>query len=172
MKFNGERFNSIMKEQSMKDELPVKLSARQNVIQVIKFTLFSASAGIIEFTTFTILFSVVRLVYWPSYLVALVLSVLYNFTLNRHFTFKSAANVPTAMLKVAGFYLVFTPLSTWWGDALTKLGWNEYVVLLGTMLVNLTTEYLFCRFVVYRKTMNTNILGQKEMEKLKKRHCG
>ncbi|MFY9114349.1 MAG: GtrA family protein [Dethiobacteria bacterium] len=153
------------KKQFMENQSPSKLTTRQNIIQIIKFTLFSASAGIIEFTSFTLLFSVAGLVYWPSYLIALILSVIYNFTLNRHFTFKSAANVPIAMLKVAGYYLVFTPLSTWWGDALTKLGWNEYVVLLGTMLVNLTTEYLFCRFVVYRNMMNTNILARKEMEK-------
>lgn len=140
-----------------------KLTKIQNIAQMTKFTLFSISAGVIQFVSFTLLYEIAALAYWPSYLAALVLSVLYNFTLNRRYTFKSVENVPTAMVKVALYYVVFTPLSTWWGDALTKLNWNEYAVLLGTMLINLATEYLFCRFVVYRHSMNTNKLAAKEM---------
>ena len=94
-------------------------------------------------------------------MVALCLSVLWNFTLNRKFTFQSAANVPIAMLKVAGFYLVFTPLSTWWSAVLTEpaygLMWNEYVVLIGTMVINFVTEYLFQRFVVFGKSLDTAV---------------
>ena len=131
------------------------MTKKQNLIQVIKFVLFSISAGIIQIGSFTLLNEVAHLPYWPAYLISLVLSVLYNFTLNRRFTFHSAANVPIAMAKVAAYYGVFTPLSTWWGDALTGIGWNEYLVLAGTMLINVSTEYLFCRFVVYRKSMNT-----------------
>ncbi|OQB20702.1 MAG: GtrA-like protein [Firmicutes bacterium ADurb.Bin182] len=141
-----------------------KLTGKQNIVQILKFTVFSASAGIIQFVSFTLMNEIFKLPYWPSYLIALMLSVLYNFTLNKRFTFKSAANVPIAMLKVAGFYLVFTPLSTWWGDALTGIGWNEYIVLLGTMLVNLACEYLFCRFFVYKGSMNTNKLAAKDRE--------
>ena len=59
------------------------------------------------------------------------------------------------MMKVAAYYLVFTPLSTWWGEALTGIGWNDYVVEIGTMLVNFVTEFLFNRFVVYRGSINT-----------------
>ena len=94
---------------------------------------------------------------WADYLIGLVLSVIWNFTLNREFTFKSANNVPVAMAKVFGFYCVFTPLSTWWGDYLTETaGWPDYLVLAGTMIINFITEFLFCRFVVYRNTINTN----------------
>ncbi len=142
-----------------------KLSKKENTAQVIKFTLFSISAGIIETLTFTLLNEVFKLPYMPCYLTALILSVLWNFTLNREFTFKSANNVPLAMLKVACFYLVFTPLSTWWGTALTNAGWNEYIVLFGTMAVNLTTEFLYDRFFVFRGTMNTNKRAQKEAER-------
>lgn len=131
------------------------MTAKQNVFQVIKFALFSASAGIIQFLTFTLLTELTDLKYMYRYLPALVLSVLWNFTFNRRYTFKSAANVPVAMLKVALFYCVFTPLSTWAGHMLTEAGINDYIVEIGTMLVNLVTEYLFCRFVVYRKSMNT-----------------
>lgn len=131
------------------------MTKKQNFFQVIKFALFSASAGIIQFLTFTLLTELTELQYIYCYLPALVLSVLWNFTFNRRFTFKSAANVPIAMLKVALFYCVFTPLSTWAGHALTEAGINDYIVEIGTMLVNLVTEYLYCRFVVYRKSMNT-----------------
>ncbi|OQB26070.1 MAG: GtrA-like protein [Firmicutes bacterium ADurb.Bin182] len=127
-----------------------KLTGKQNIIQILKFTVFSVSAGIIQLVSFTLMNEISQLPYWPSYLIALTLSVLYNFTLNKRFTFKSAANVPVAMLKVAGFYLVFTPLSTWWGDALTGIGWNEYIVLFGTMLVNLASEYIFAGFLFIR----------------------
>lgn len=140
------------------------LSKKENTAQVIKFTLFSISAGIIETLSFTLLNEVFHLPYMPCYLTALILSVIWNFTLNREFTFKSANNVPLAMLKVACFYLVFTPLSTWWGTALTNAGWNEYIVLFGTMAVNLTTEFLYDRFFVFRGTMNTNKRAQKERE--------
>ena len=131
------------------------LSAKENFIQVVKFGLFSASAGLIQFLTFTLLTEFTGLSYMFCYLPALVLSVLWNFTINRRFTFKSANNIPIAMLKVAAYYLVFTPLSTWWGKALTDAGWNDYVVEVGTMLINFVTEFLFNRFVVYRGSMNT-----------------
>ena len=123
--------NSKTEEMKVPDQ---KLSRKENTAQVIKFTLFSISAGIIETLSFTLLNEVFHLPYMPCYLTALILSVLWNFTLNREFTFKSANNVPLAMLKVAAFYLVFTPLSTWWGTALTNAGWNEYLVLFGTWL--------------------------------------
>ncbi len=131
------------------------MTKKQNILQVIKFALFSASAGIIQLVSFTLLFEVCKLNNTVSYIISLALSVLWNFTFNRKFTFKSAANVPIAMVKVALFYCVFAPLSTWWTHELTALGVNEYLIEAGTMLVNLVTEYLYCRFVVYRNSMNT-----------------
>ena len=131
------------------------MTKKQNIIQIIKFALFSASAGIIQIVSFTLLFEVAGLNNTVSYIISLCLSVLWNFTFNRKFTFKSAANIPVAMLKVALFYCVFAPLSTWWTHELTSLGINEYLIELGTMAVNLVTEYLYCRFVVYRNSMNT-----------------
>ena len=141
-----------------------KLSKKENTMQVIKFALFSVSAGIIQTISFTLLNETFKWPYTPCYLIALTLSVQWNFTLNREFTFKSANNVPVAMAKVAAFYCVFTPLSTWWGAALTGVGCNEYIVLFGTMAVNLTSEFLYDRFFVFRGTMNTNKRAQKERE--------
>lgn len=123
--------------------------------QAVKFLLFSASAGLIQIGSFTLLNELTGLKYWPAYLISLVLSILWNFTLNRRFTFKSAANVPIAMLKVFGFYLVFTPLSTWLGQIAENAGVNEYIVLAVTMVANFVLEFLFCKFVVYRHQENT-----------------
>lgn len=130
--------------------------ANKELIRTIKFTLFSASAGLIELGSFALFNELLHWNYWVSYLVALVLSVVWNFTLNRKFTFKSAANVPVAMLKVAGFYCVFTPLSTLLENYLTSsLLWNEYLVTIINMLLNFVTEYLFDRFVVFRNSIDT-----------------
>ena len=132
-----------------------KLKSKENVAQMMKFTLFSISAGVIQVITFTLLFEVAHLIYWPAYLTALILSVLWNFTLNRKFTFKSANNIPIAMIKVALYYAVFTPLSTWWGHELSLIGWNEYLILGLTMITNLVTEFLFTKYVVYRNSINS-----------------
>ena len=134
---------------------PEKLSARDNIIQAVKFTLFSASAALIETGSFALLDTVLKWQYWPSYLIALVLSVVWNFTLNRNYTFKSAVNVPKAMSMVLGYYAVFTPLSTWLGQILADAGGNHFLVLFVNMVANLITEFLFDRFVVFRGTINT-----------------
>jgi len=125
-------------------------------VRVVKFTFFSISAGLIQIASFTLFNELLKLPYWLSYLLALVLSVLWNFTLNRRFTFKSAANVPIAMLKVAAFYVVFTPLSTWLEHWYTMgLGWNEYLATAANMILNFVTEFLYQRFFVFGKSIDT-----------------
>ncbi len=145
---------------------PQKLSTKENVLQTVKFALFSVSAGVIQITTYTLFFEVCHFREWVAYLVSLVLSVLWNFTFNRKFTFKSAANVPIAMLKVAAYYCVFTPISTWFTKyATADLLWNNYLVEAICMVTNFVTEFLFDRFVVFRNSINTNDIAQKEREK-------
>ena len=131
---------------------------RQELKRTAKFVLFSISAGIIEIGVFSLLYSLTQEThYWVCYLVALVLSVIWNFTLNREFTFRSANNVPVAMLKVAAYYAVFTPVTTLLGEYLEKTcGWNGYVVTLMNMALNFVTEYLYDRFVVFRDSIDTN----------------
>lgn len=130
---------------------------KKEFFRVLKFVLFSASAGIIELGIFTLLNELTPWPYWPCYLIALTASVLWNFTLNRKFTFQSANNVPKAMLLVALFYAVFTPLTTVLGNYLAEdLHWNEYLVTAINMIFNLTTEYLYDRFVVFRGSIDTN----------------
>ena len=135
---------------------------KKELVRAVKFTLFSASAGIIQLLSFTLMNEAFRWNYWVCYLTALILSVLWNFTLNRKITFRSANNVPIAMLKVAAYYLVFTPLSTWGGDKLTGIGWNEYVVLAVSMLLNFTTEFLYDRFVVFGGSIDTAVSKKRE----------
>lgn len=136
--------------------------------RAVKFALFSASAGIIEIAVFTVLNELMGLPYWLCYLVALGASVVWNFTLNRKFTFQSANNVPKAMLQVALFYAVFTPLSTLLEHFLTeKLGWNEYLATAINMALNLVTEYLYDRYVVFRDSIDTNERAKKKAEEEK-----
>ncbi len=151
--------------ENTKELEPQKLTKKQEIINFIKFVLFSISAGAIQILAFTIcsefIFMDASNEYGISYFIALFLSVLWNFTFNRKFTFKSAKNVPIAMLLVLGFYCVFTPLSIWWGVALTNVGWNEYLVLFFTMVINMITEFLYTRFVVYKNSINTAVKKEK-----------
>lgn len=139
-----------------------KLTARQQTLQMIKFTLFSVSAGVIQALSFTLFNEVFAFPYWLGYGLALVLSVLWNFTFNRRYTFRSVENISKAMSLVFLYYLVFTPLTTWGGAALTDAGANDYLVLGSTMVLNFVTEYLYQRFVVYRYTIDTNRLAARE----------
>lgn len=152
--------------------MATKMGKKENVLQAIKFACFSASAGIIQIVSFTLLNELLPTTdstnaiaqwffnseYGGSYLVALTLSVLWNFTFNRKFTFKSAANIPVAMLKIFAFYCVFTPVSTILGEMVAQrftASYVEYIILAVTMATNMVSEFLYCRFFVYKNSMNT-----------------
>lgn len=146
-----------------------KISKKDELIMAIKYLFCTCGAGLIQVISFAILNSLVHfdrlfhfeniyeLKYGPSYFIALILSVIFNFAVNRKVTFKSANNVLLAMLKILGYYLIFTPLSIWWGEALAQLGVNEYLILIPTMVINYITEYAFSRLVVFRKSINTAV---------------
>ena len=139
--------------------------SKKELLRSLKFLAFSLSAGVIELVSFSLLNELTGWSYWPCYLIALVLSVVWNFTLNRRYTFQSANNVPVAMLKVAGFYAVFTPASTWLGNYLAEtLLWNEYLVTILNMVMNFVREYLFQRFVVFFASLDTNDVAKKKAE--------
>ena len=135
----------------------MEAAAKKELLRTVKFTLFSISAGIIQVLSFTLLYELAKLDEPVAYAISLALSVLWNFTFNRKFTFQSASNVPIAMLKVAAFYIVFAPLSTWWTSALTApaIGWNAYLVEGLTMAVNFITEFLYQRFFVFGNSLDT-----------------
>ena len=136
---------------------------KSELIRMIKYTLFAASAGIVQIVSFTLMTEFTPLPYWPRYLISLVLSVVWNFTFNRRFTFKSASNVPIAMMKVLAYYVVFTPASTLLGHYLVETaGWNDYLVEIINMILNFVTEFLFQRFLVFGKTIDTNEAATRE----------
>ena len=137
------------------------MSENKNLWQMIKFTLFSISAGVIQEVLYLILFNALGLSYWFSYLVSLVASVLWNFTFNRRYTFRSDADVKRSMLLVALFYVVFTPVTMLGGQWLVNRGLNGNVVQIGTMLLNFVLEYLYQRFVVYRGRIDTNDVAKR-----------
>jgi len=145
------------------DNIELKKKRRHEAWMAFKYLLFAASAGLIEIGSFTLLNELTGLPYWPSYLIALTLSIIWNFTFNRRYTFKSANNVPKAMVQVFAFYLVFTPLSTILGEYLvTTQGWNEYLVTAINMLANFILEFLYQRFYVFKKSIDTNDLAKRE----------
>ena len=146
-----------MTEENKNIEPNGKDTKREEMTRTVKFVLFSISAGVIEMASFALLDALK--VFDPTVcsIIALVLSVIWNFTLNREFTFRSANNIPVAMMKVAAYYAVFTPVTTILGNYLAETcGWNEYVVTILNMVLNFVTEYLYDRFVVFGKTIDTN----------------
>ena len=140
-----------------------QIDKKKETIRAIKFVLFSISAGVIEFVSF-LLFTLLpgynkEEYYWVCALASLILSVLWNFTFNRKFTFKSASNVPIAMIKTLAYYVVFAPLSIFFAQMylIDQLGWNELIVKGIVMLINFITEFLYQRFFVFGKSIDTNI---------------
>ena len=139
--------------------------SKKEWIRTLKFLLFSISAAVVQIVSFAIFELIIPNNYWVAYLPSLLLSIIWNFTINRKFTFKSANNVKVAMLLVLAFYAVFTPLSTWLGNLAASAGAHSFLVLSVTMIANFILEYLYTRFVVYRNSMNTNDIAQKDKAK-------
>ncbi|MBQ8881638.1 MAG: GtrA family protein [Oscillospiraceae bacterium] len=125
---------------------------KKSLWQMLKYAIFSVSAGVIQTGSFILLYNVLLNEKWYSfsYIVSLALSVIWNFTLNRKYTFQSVVNVPVAMLKVAAFYAVFTPVSAWLGQIAETSGWNGNLVQILTMCANFVLEFLYFKFVVFR----------------------
>lgn len=149
-------------ETSGSQDAPLK--SRESLIQAIKFTLLSISAAGIEAVSFIILERLTTLPYDIKHVISVVLSVLWNFTLNRRYTFKSANNVPIAMLKVGLFYAFFIPLTAWLGKLADGAGINEYIIKGSTMVLNFVGEFLWWKFIVFRGSENTNALAKKKQE--------
>lgn len=139
---------------------------KKEIFRAIKFLLFSASAGIIQLGSFALMDLFTNWDYVLKSYIAVVLSVLWNFTFNRKFTFKSASNVPIAMAKTFAYYLVFAPLSIHLGDMylVKTLGWNEILIQAITMLINFVTEFLYQRFFVFKNSLDTNVKNKESVE--------
>ena len=140
-----------------------KKSAKE-FFRALKFLIVSISAGVIQIGTFALFNEVFHWNYWVAYLLSLLLSIIWNFTINRKVTFKSANNIKIAMLLVLAFYVVFTPLSTWLGNLAENAGINEYIVLAVTMILNFVLEFLYTRYFVYRNSCDTALNKNSEKQ--------
>ena len=138
----------------------------KEIIRAVKFAIVSMSAGIVELGVFTLMNEFTGLKYWPCYLTALAASVIWCYTVNRRYTFKSGKPIPVVLAYAAAFYAVFTPATTVLGNYLAEtLMWNEYIVTIINMTINLVTEYLYDTYVVYRNNMDNNSIAEKEKQK-------
>lgn len=139
-----------------------KLTRKQQFIEIVKFTLFSISAGVIQLVSDGLLCDWTGwLPWWPAYLISIILSVVWNFTLNRKFTFKAANNVPLAMSLVLIYYAAFIPLSVFGGDAVAaKLPANlGLLVTFVLMLINFVTEFIWDKFIVFNQKITDKLLN-------------
>ncbi len=156
---------------------------KKEFLRAVKFTLFSISAGVIQIISSfllkllildriipadkTINFIIEQpLETFIAETVGLALSIIWNFTFNRKFTFKAANNVPVAMLLAFVFYVPFYPFQTWYIAAVEKslanIGeWGFVIAQITVMIINFVLEYLWQTFVVFRKAIDTNAVAQK-----------
>ena len=149
-------------------EIDATVKTKKPIIKILKqaffFTCFSAGAAIVQIGSFTLLNELCHLTYWPAYLISLILSIIFNFTFNRKVTFKSTNNIPRAFSLVILYYIIFTPLSTLLGQNLTDIGWNEYVVLIATMLINFVSEFFYQKLFVFSKSSNDDKTSESSQE--------
>ncbi len=150
--------NNVQGEAQTASQQKTKKLNKEEIFRALKFLGFSISAGVIQIISFTLLYDVIHWLWWPSYLISIILSVVWNFTFNRKFTFKSANNVPIAMAWTLLYYAAFIPISVFGGDALENIGWNGTLVTFIMMVINFVTEFLWQRFFVFRKSINSKPL--------------
>lgn len=152
-----------IKQQEQNQEENQPLSKKQQFFQFLKFLAFSLSAGAIQLLTFELLYNIIGWKsWWATYLISIVLSVVWNFTFNRKFTFKAATNVPVSMMLALLFYVPFIPLSVFGGNALEQIGWNGTLVTLMMMIINFLGEFVWDKFVVFNDKVVSKIVKKKE----------
>lgn len=152
-----EKTIEIQKQEEINQEQ--KPSKKQEFFQFLKFLAFSLSAGVIQLLTFELLYNVINWKsWWATYLISIILSVVWNFTFNRKFTFKSATNVPVSMILALLFYVPFIPLSVFGGNALEQIGWNGTLVTLMMMVINFVGEFIWDKFVVFNDKVVSKIV--------------
>jgi len=137
----------------------------------LKFLGFSLGAAAIQMASFAVMNELTNWSPWFSYIIAVILSVIYNFTINRRFTFRSVNNIPKAMSFVVLFYALFIPYSAWLMYAMTGAtliddfgGWYVYAVLFFIMVQNFILEFLWWRFFIFRDSINTRPKKVKQKE--------
>lgn len=150
---------------SIETQAKEHLTKKQQFFQFLKFLAFSLSAGVIQLLSFELLYTwTACLPWWPSYLISIVLSVIWNFTFNRKFTFKSASNVPLAMLLVVIYYCAFIPSSVFGGDALEGIGWNGTLVTVLMMVINFVTEFFWDKYIVFNDKLINKVIKKDKVK--------
>ncbi len=153
-------------EMTVNSTSDVKISRKKEIIEFLKFLGFSLSAGAIQLGSFTIMYELIGWKeWWACHLISLTLSVLWNFTFNRKFTFKSASNVPLAMAFAFLFYVGFTPASIFGGNALKGIGWNGTLVEVITMVINFVLEFVWDKFIVFNDKLMSKIAFKLKIKK-------
>lgn len=143
-----------------------KQSRKEQIVEFLKFLAFSLSAGVIQLGSFELLYHVIKWdMWWPCYLISIILSVIWNFTFNRKFTFKSASNVPLAMSFAFLFYCAFIPVTVFGGNALEEIGWHGTVVTVLMMVINFVTEFFWDKFIVFNDKLMNKIISKLNLKK-------
>ena len=157
---------TIMQDNTKEQAEDLPLSRKAQFLQFLKFLGFSLSAGVIQLLSFELLYTwTACLPWWPAYLISIVLSVIWNFTFNRHYTFKSASNVPLAMVLVIIYYAAYIPASVFGGDALEAIGWNGFLVEVIMMVINFITEFFWDKYIVFNDKIINKLLRKDSKEK-------
>ena len=123
-------------------------------LQFLQFVVVSLGAGVIEYATFALMTWIVpdnKTMLVAAEVTSVVLSCLFNFTVNRKYTFHSSSNIPLGML-LYGVYYAFlaTPAGVWFLLFLTQGGMHELLAKAVKMLVNFIFDYLFCKFILFQ----------------------
>ena len=185
-----EQVDVSTKKKSFKEKLKETDKKNSSVWQAVKYFLCAASAGLIQFVTFTILstvfdktgvtasmgkmwfFGEMDKSLFTATTIALGLSIIWNFTLNRKFTFKAANNVPLAMGLAFLFYVPFYPFQTWYVGAVTgairdaigqpEATWPSIIAEGTVMLINGILEFCWQKFVVFRMPKGKDVMPEEE----------
>lgn len=148
-----------------KEKQEKTLSKKEQFFQFLKFLGFSISAGVIQIGSFELMYDVIGWKsWWATYLISIVLSVIWNFTFNRKFTFKSASNVPIAMILVLVYYCAFIPVSVFGGNALEVAGWNGTLVTVIMMILNFATEFVWDKFIVFNDKLINKLIKKNDYD--------
>lgn len=177
--------DSTLANSSKLSQEELKAARKKKAKRFLKYAIIAISGGLIQLTAYIILSDAIKLdkhvsfdaiyqkqpwlteifydpdtgkTYGLSYFIAVSLSVIWNFTFNRKYTFKSASNVPKAMLLFVLYYAFSIPFNCWAIVQLNKLvvfPLSDKVILICIMLANGLPAFFYQRYVVFGRSLDT-----------------
>ncbi|MDO5025763.1 MAG: GtrA family protein [Trueperella sp.] len=126
-----------------------KIKLTETQLQAVKFTLLSGTAAVVEAGSYALFLALDLMPVSWAQAISVALSVLWNFTLNRKFTFKSTGNVPFAMLLVSLFYVAYIPISSVLAGLMDDAGMHPAVIKIIWLLINFVGEFIWWKYVVF-----------------------